>query len=421
MPDQVDRARLLYHLGRDRQAIVVLHEALADEPGRSDAHCWLALCESRLGRHAGALEAAQRAVSLAPALPWPYQVLATVLMRTGRRGEALAACDEAVRLDPRWAPYHATRAWVLIGLRRYRDALAAAEEGLRLDPQEPTCGRMRGRALLNMRKSRAAEAALLAALRWHPQDPDLHQLLGWMMLRRRRFREAAHHYRDSLRLSPENEEVQYALREADEFLQIRQGGLNALRVLGRRLARMRQPRRPVDAPLQRGSEMPPETATGSPGAYAGWSSLNPVRQLWPAKRAAASGATRVWHLLQRLGEPFVHITALSVRRRRQRLNREQAGWARLAAVFLVTVVVGIVSGVLSRSADTGQGVWALCSLALPVTVTVNASSRRRMVGAMTGALILATALSLILFGIDENGALGSAGAGGFLITWLLSL
>lgn len=395
MADHVERAQLLYHLNRDAQAITALHDALAEDPGRSAAYSWLALCQLRQGRQAEALAAAHDGVRYAPEAGWGYQVLATVLIRMGRQREALAAVDEALRRNPEWAPFHATRAWALNSLRRYREGLAAAEMGLRFNPRDASCGRMRGSALLNLGTSAAAEAALREALGWHPEDADLHQLLGWVLLRRGRLGDAAHHYRESLRLYPENSNAQIGLREADELLEMRRGGLNGLRVLGRRLARSYQPRQ------MSGAERTQDLRVGA--------------------RGIGNGPVATVHLLRRLVGPFARAVLLPIPSRRRQMSGTQHASAWVAAVFMLTIVAGFVTGTLSQSADTGEGVWALASVALPVTVALTSVGRRRVTAACAALLAAALTLGLVLYSISETGTIGGIGLGMFMIGWLLSL
>jgi tetratricopeptide (TPR) repeat protein len=108
--------------------------AHAHEPG-----AWLAWASvhAARGAHAAQVEAAERAVALAPGAAEPVRALARACLAAGDRARARALAERAAALEP-WHPLsHAAHAAVLDQLGDRAAAAAAARRAVELDPEWP--------------------------------------------------------------------------------------------------------------------------------------------------------------------------------------------------------------------------------------------------------------------------------------------
>ncbi|MBC3194652.1 tetratricopeptide repeat protein [Pseudonocardia sp. C8] len=116
------------------EGLAAAEQVCALEPGREDGHRLRSLHLSGLGRHAEAVEAGFRSVTLAPDDAGAATGYARVLQRSGRLHDALQVAHRVVALAPQQAASHALLADVASDLGRRRLARDAYAETLRLDP-----------------------------------------------------------------------------------------------------------------------------------------------------------------------------------------------------------------------------------------------------------------------------------------------
>jgi len=165
------RAEALVELRRYAEAESLLGHVLAARPDDHRAWCVLALVHDGLGQAARMLEAANRAVALAPEEEWGHRLASIALARLRQLEEAVRAAGEAVRLDPNGWRTHVQYSLVAAQVPRLaQDAYRAAQ--------------------------RATELA--------PHSSDAHFALGLTSDATGRHEEVAEHYRQALRLDPEH-------------------------------------------------------------------------------------------------------------------------------------------------------------------------------------------------------------------------
>jgi tetratricopeptide (TPR) repeat protein len=165
------RAEALVELRRYAEAESVLGHVLAAGPDDDRAWCVLALVHDGLGHAARMLEAANRAVALAPDHELGHRLASIALARLEQPEEAVRAAAEAVRLDPHGWRTHLQYSLVAAQVPRLaQDAYRAAR--------------------------RAAGLA--------PHSSDAHFALGFASDACGRHEEVAEHYREALRLDPEH-------------------------------------------------------------------------------------------------------------------------------------------------------------------------------------------------------------------------
>ena len=94
------RADQLIKVGRARDAIPLVLQALAMRPDWHEALCTLALAHLQSGNALEALSAADRATGASPDAEWGHRLRAFALLRLGRHKAARYAAEQAVRLAP---------------------------------------------------------------------------------------------------------------------------------------------------------------------------------------------------------------------------------------------------------------------------------------------------------------------------------
>jgi tetratricopeptide (TPR) repeat protein len=102
-------AAILLHLGRPRDAELVITQALECEPGVADAYDGLAHVSMLLGQHERSNALYRRVVEISPDTPRFWYNLASSERSLGRLVEAEAACDRAIALDATQYPSYLLR------------------------------------------------------------------------------------------------------------------------------------------------------------------------------------------------------------------------------------------------------------------------------------------------------------------------
>jgi tetratricopeptide (TPR) repeat protein len=192
---RVRRARALMDLDRHAQARPLLAEALAEDPADADAWCALSRCCHGLDDYPGALDAAMRALGVAPdqALGWRMHALALIGLK--RHAEARTSALEAVRLEP-WFWYgHLLVAQVEISDTGpgFNAVIAreAAQRTLQLAPQRPASHYIAGCVAERLDLVPQAEASYREALRIDPEHLGARNNLARLDMNRGNHRSAA--------------------------------------------------------------------------------------------------------------------------------------------------------------------------------------------------------------------------------------
>lgn len=215
--DAIARAEALAGVGRDADAEALLRRALSTEPDDPALRATLAQVLLKQGRHAEALEHAQRTVALAPDVAFGHALLSMVLATDlRRRRDAVEAAREAVRLDPEEQLGHLVLARACLRSRWWPEALDAAERAVALDPEDADAHGVRGAALMGVGRPADAEAAFREALRLEPGDGDaLHDLgIAVSVQGRERQDEARGLFVDAARADPTDEHARSAMASA---------------------------------------------------------------------------------------------------------------------------------------------------------------------------------------------------------------
>lgn len=145
-----------------------LSRAIAQDAGNAAYHCDHGVALAKLGRHAEAIDACQRALDIRPELLAVHFQAGQSLRALHREAEAAAAFRHVVRLQP-----DALDAWMALGetciaQHRFEEAAEAFENAVRLSPNTAECHYLLGLTLFNQNRTDDAIAAFDRAIRMNP-------------------------------------------------------------------------------------------------------------------------------------------------------------------------------------------------------------------------------------------------------------
>ncbi|MEU4559363.1 tetratricopeptide repeat protein [Actinoplanes sp. NPDC023936] len=164
-------AALFEHLQPDRAA-AILEPVLASHPQSVAGWILMARIRLALDQMDTALEAAVRAIELAPGDPRPLAIASRALTLLGRHDEAMSMAYRAVVVEPKNPLWHDRVAWALLAAdRQLADAEQAARTAIGLDPNEAHYYFTHGMALAALGHVDQARQALATSLRLEPGNP----------------------------------------------------------------------------------------------------------------------------------------------------------------------------------------------------------------------------------------------------------
>jgi tetratricopeptide (TPR) repeat protein len=213
------------------KALPYFEKATDADSGYAEAWAQSGFCHEKLGRHAEAVEASRRAVSLRPTAESYFNLgLATYYLRQFK--ESAEAYRQAIRLDP----YNAADAYYALGLTyrdwgRADDEIQAYKQAIRLKPDYASAYETLG--LRYVRSKKYAEGAetfkQLALLK--PGDAAAPNNLGEAYLGMNRFSEAVEAFRQAIRLKPDFGKAYFNLGKAYLSLGNRDAALEQYNIL----------------------------------------------------------------------------------------------------------------------------------------------------------------------------------------------
>ena len=312
------RADALLDLRRPEEAATVARQGLAAAP--DDVALWLVLGWSLHAArdNAGAREAAERAIALAPWAGEPYRLLAVVHLAGRRRPAALAAARAAMANAPDDPASLVVLARAQEANRQPKDADITVQQAVALAPEWAPAQAAVGFHALERKRWRAAEDALRRAVELDPTNPDYLNNLGVAVGRLGRAEEAMELFEAAARLEPRQQLPRENLaRTAQRFVG---GGALLLFLI-----------RPVGALIGLAYEVGGDILGGLASAAVGvLALLFVVRSV--RRRAALSPATR------------------GVLREHRRLQR-RLGWGVWALILVTVLAFTVCSGAATTAED----------------------------------------------------------------------
>ena len=220
MPEENDieilraRAQALFDVGRYKEALPLLHRALAIDPEDGELLCMLSFTCVHLEEYKDAMEWADKAVAVDPEEEWGHRLRSVILMRLGKIKPALDAALVAVELDPDglYPLSNLVEAFVLNS--KLEDADKIAQRMLSVSPEEGLTHRTCAYVSLYQHRFAEAEQSCRLALELEPENARSLRLLGDALSRQDRLREAMDSYAESLKRNPTNADTRKALANA---------------------------------------------------------------------------------------------------------------------------------------------------------------------------------------------------------------
>jgi len=213
------------------KALPYFEKAVESDSNYAEAWAQSGFCNEKLGKHAEALEASKKAVSLRPSAESYFNIgLASFYLKQYK--EAAEAYRQSIKLDP----YNAADAYYALGLV-YRDwgktddEIQAYKAAIRLRPDYTVAYERLGSRYLRSKKfSEAIEIfRQLAALK--PGDANAPNNMGEAYLELNRLNDAVESFRQSIRLKPDFGKAYYNLGRTLLALGNRDGALEQYTIL----------------------------------------------------------------------------------------------------------------------------------------------------------------------------------------------
>ncbi len=193
------------------KALPYFEKAVESEGNYAEAWAQTGFCNEKLGRHAEAIEASKKAVTLRPSSESYFNIgLANYYLKQYR--EAVEAYRQAIRLDP----YNAADAYYALGLvyrdwRRSEDEIQAYKQAIRLKPDYTSAYERLGARYLQMKKYAEAIEIFRQLSSLKPGDANAPNSIGEAYLELGRLSEALEAFRQAIRLKPDFGRAYYNL------------------------------------------------------------------------------------------------------------------------------------------------------------------------------------------------------------------
>lgn len=193
------------------KALPYFEKAVESDSNYADAWAQAGFCHEKLGKHAEALEASKKAVSLRPSAESYFNIgLANFYLKQYR--EAADAYRQAIKLDP----YNAADAYYALGLV-YRDwgktdeEIQAYKQAIRSRQDYTVAYERLGAAYLRLKKYNEAVEVFRQLSTLKPGDAIAPNNMGEAYLELNKLNEAMESFRQSIRLKPDYGKAYYNL------------------------------------------------------------------------------------------------------------------------------------------------------------------------------------------------------------------
>jgi tetratricopeptide (TPR) repeat protein len=198
----IEKALVLHRSGAVAEAARLYSQALAQEPGNTDALCYLAMIFCQQGQFPKGIELLREAIKVAPERGATHNLLGRAQHGAGDPAAALASFDTAILLQPDLADAHGSRGSVLNDLGKPREAIESYDRALALNPSsfEDWCNR--GAALHAIEREEDALASFEKAIALNPGSPEVQINRGNTLSLLDRFEEAVAAYDRAIALNP---------------------------------------------------------------------------------------------------------------------------------------------------------------------------------------------------------------------------
>jgi tetratricopeptide (TPR) repeat protein len=188
--------------GKEAEALTRLDGAMQNNAGDAQLLAVKAQFLTRLHRLDEALEAAKKAVTLAPQSAIPQFTLGGVLQQRGDADGAIAAFTEALKFDAHLPGADAQLVSLYLARGNKDSALTHARAAVQLEPQNPSARLQLGAALLATGDAAAAGRELKDLATQNPSLPSVHSLYGEALMAAGNWAEATREFDLALAANP---------------------------------------------------------------------------------------------------------------------------------------------------------------------------------------------------------------------------
>jgi predicted O-linked N-acetylglucosamine transferase (SPINDLY family) len=188
--------------GRLDEAIDLIGQAIAIDPGVAAYHSNRAEAWRRAGRWDDAIAGFERAVAMQGDVAQTYANLAGALWGKGRLDEAIATARRAIALEPDCTDAYTNLGNALRDQRRFDEAIEVLERAIAIRPEFALAYNNLGCTLIERGDPDAAATALGRAIALAPEMAEAHSNLGNALKDMGRFDDAVACYRRALALKP---------------------------------------------------------------------------------------------------------------------------------------------------------------------------------------------------------------------------
>jgi len=213
------------------KALPYFEKAVESDNNYAEAWAQSGFCKEKLGRHAEAIEASKRAVSLRPSAESYFNIgLANYYLKQYR--EAADSYRQAIRIDP----YNAADAWYALGLV-YRDwgkadeEIQAYKQAIRLRPDYTSAYERLGSRYLKSKKYAEAIEIFKQLSIMKPGDANAPNSLGEAYLESGKLADAVEAFRHAIQLKPDFGKAYYNLGRSQLAMGNRDGALEQYNIL----------------------------------------------------------------------------------------------------------------------------------------------------------------------------------------------
>ena len=213
------------------KALPYFEKAVESDSNYAEAWAQAGFCHEKLGKHAEALEASKKAVSLRPSAESYFNIgLASFYLKQYK--EAAEAYRQSIKLDP----YNAADAYYALGLV-YRDwskpddEIQAYKQAIRLRPDYTVAYERLGSRYLRSKKFSEAVEVFRQLATLKPGDYSAPNNMGEAYLELNRLNDAVESFRQSIRLKPDFGKAYYNLGRCLLAMGNRDGALEQYTIL----------------------------------------------------------------------------------------------------------------------------------------------------------------------------------------------
>lgn len=214
MDEQIEKALLLLHQKRSKEARNLLMQCLSEDPESDVVFGLLAQLELMEGNLDVALSHIETALRIDPADAPYFLTKARIYVAKREYKEALFNLDQVLSLNPYEALAFAYKAMVFNHKKDFSTSLINADKALAIDPENVLALNLRSTALLKLDRVDEGYETINGALQEDPENTFTHANYGWGLLEKGEGKKALEHFKEALRLDPDNEYAQAGMAEA---------------------------------------------------------------------------------------------------------------------------------------------------------------------------------------------------------------